>query len=100
MFINTALAATDTSEKIVNALYDIKIIGDVSISGFFPWAWGVGGMIALGIFMYAGVLYIVSAGNPSKQKDAIDWIKAAVYGLVLLATGWIILNVINPAILK
>jgi uncharacterized membrane protein YqgA involved in biofilm formation len=99
MFINTALAASDGSE-IIKALYDVKIIGDVSISGIFPWAFGIGGGAALGIFMYAGVLYIVSAGNPSRQKDSVTWIKAAVYGLLLLATGWIILNVINPAILK
>ncbi len=99
MFINTALAANDGPE-IVKALYGVKIIGDVSIGGILPWAFGIGGGAALGIFMYAGVLYIVSAGNPSKRQDAVGRIMAAVYGLLLLATGWIILNVINPAILK
>jgi len=53
----------------------------------------------LGIIIYGGVMYISSAGNASRQEDAKEWIKAAVYGLILLAAGYLILNTVNPAIL-
>ena len=99
MFINTVLAEANTSE-VVSTFSGTDIIGSFSINDIFTWAIGVGGMLALGIFIYAGILYIASAGNPSRQQDATEWIWAAVYGLLLLATGWIIINIINPAILK
>ncbi len=97
MFIKTVLA--QSSSEVVNAFTSADI-GGFSIGGIFTWALGIGGTLALGIFMYAGVLYIASAGNSSKREEAGEWMKAAVYGLVLLAIGWIIINYINPAILK
>ncbi len=68
-------------------------------SGILNWAIGVGGLIALGVIIYGGVLWISSAGNASLQKDAKDWIKAAVYGMVILLGAYLLLNTINPAIL-
>jgi hypothetical protein len=38
----------------------------------------------------------LNAGNPSAQSDAKDWILGAIYGIILLAGAYIILNVINP----
>lgn len=64
------------------------------------WAIGIGGLLALGVIIYGGVLYIVSAGFPSRQGDAKEWIKAAIYGLALLLGAYLILNTINPAILR
>ena len=99
MFINSVLAAESSGTKIINSISNVDIFGGFSLNNIFDWAIGIGGALALGIFIYAGVLYIASAGNDSKQKDAKDWIWAAVYGLLLLAGGWLMLNILNPSIL-
>jgi len=72
----------------------------LNVSNIFDWALGVGSVVALGIIIFGGVMYIASAGNSSRQGEAREWIKAAIYGLILLAVGYLILNTINPAILN
>lgn len=59
----------------------------------------IGGVIAFGVIIYAGFLYLIGADNASKQKDALDWIKAAVLGLAILTFGYLILTTINPSLL-
>jgi len=69
------------------------------MNNMFSWAIGIGGSLALGIIIYGGVLWIYSAGNPSIQKESKEWIQAAIYGLALLLGAYMIVNIINPAIL-
>lgn len=96
-----ALAAEEINLKknLVEAITKTGIFGGMNANDIFTWALGIGGMFALGIIIYGGTMYIASAGNASRQTDAKDWIWAAVYGLILLAAGYLILNTINPAIL-
>lgn len=96
--IKTVLAAENPPD-LVKAISDIDFGGGFTLKGIFGWALGIGGVFALGIIIFGGVMYIASAGNDSRQKDAREWITAAVYGLILLAAGYLILNTINPAIL-
>jgi len=56
----------------------------------------IGFAIAFGTIIYAGFLYMTSGDDSSKQKDAIEWIKAAVQGLIIIAGAMIILRTINP----
>jgi hypothetical protein len=56
----------------------------------------VGGILASGVVVYGGVRYMISAGNPSGQSDAKEWIQAAIMGILLLAGAYFILKVINP----
>ncbi|MDR3582022.1 MAG: hypothetical protein P4L67_01980, partial [Candidatus Pacebacteria bacterium] len=49
-----------------------------------------------GVIVYGGIRYMTSAGNPSGQGDAKDWIQAAIMGILLLAGAYFILKVINP----
>ncbi len=95
--LKTTLA--QSSPDLVNTFTNVGILGGMSINNILAWAWGVGGVVALGVIIFGGVMYISSAGNVSRQTDAKEWIKAAVYGLILLAAGYLILNTINPAIL-
>jgi len=95
-----ALAQSSTTPlNLTNAFTNISIFGGMSVSDIFTWALGIGGMAALGIIIFGGVMYIASAGNVSRQEDAKEWVKAAIYGLILLAAGYLILNTVNPAIL-
>jgi hypothetical protein len=60
----------------------------------------IGGVLAFGVVVYGGVKYMASAGNPSGQSDAKEWIEAALLGLLLLVGAYFILSVINPQLLN
>jgi hypothetical protein len=66
------------------------------IAGVYQFALMIGGVLAFGIIVYGGVRYMTSAGNPSGQSDAKEWIEAALLGLLLLVGAYFILNVVNP----
>lgn len=74
---------------------DLKPIGDM-VTKFYNWALDIGAAVALGIVIWGGVLYISSAGDPGKQTEAKKWVKAAILGLVLLLSAYLILYTINP----
>jgi hypothetical protein len=66
------------------------------VANFYQFALMIGGVLAFGIIVYGGVKYMASAGNPSGQGDAKEWIQAALLGLLLLVGAYFILNVVNP----
>lgn len=68
-------------------------------SNIFLFGLGIGAIAALGTLIYAGITYSVSGDNSSKQKEAREWIWAAVKGLVLLAAGFTIIAITNPGML-
>ena len=66
------------------------------VYNFYNWALGVGGMVALALIIYAGVLYSASGGNPGRMTEAKLWIQHALFGLALLFGSYIVLSFINP----
>ncbi len=68
------------------------------INGFYQFAIFIGGLLAFAIIVYAGVKYMASAGNPSGQSDAKEWIWSALLGLLLLGGAYMVLTVINPTL--
>lgn len=70
------------------------------IANFYTFSLIIGGILAFGVVVYGGVKYMVSAGNPSGQSDAKEWIEAALLGLLLLVGVYFILDVINPQLLN
>lgn len=70
-------------------------IGDL-VGKFYNYALAAVGVAALGAIIFGGVKYTVSAGNPSGQADAIQWITGAVWGLILLLGANLLLRTINP----
>lgn len=66
------------------------------VNNFYQFAIFIGGLLAFAVIVYAGVKYMASAGNPSGQSDAKEWIWSALLGLLLLAGAYMVLNVINP----
>lgn len=59
----------------------------------------VGGMVAVLYLVLGGITYMVSE-VVDKRSKARDRIRAAVWGLVILLASWIILNTINPQLVK
>jgi hypothetical protein len=70
------------------------------VANFYQFALMIGGVLAFGVIVYGGVRYMASAGNPSGQSDAKEWVEAALLGLLLLVGAYFILNVINPQLLN
>ena len=66
------------------------------IGNFYQWALGIGGLVALGVLIFGGILYTISAGNASRQDDAKGWLLGGIMGVILLFSSYLILNTVNP----
>lgn len=66
------------------------------VANFYQFALMASGLLAFGAIMYGAIKYAVSAGNPSQQSDAKQWIIQALVGLLLLAGAVLILRTLNP----
>jgi hypothetical protein len=70
------------------------------VTNIYNFAVLAGGLLAFGVILYGAVKYTVQAGNPSALEDAKEWILQAFLGLLLLLGAWLVLNTINPEIVK
>ena len=66
------------------------------IKYIFNFGVGISGVIALFVFIFAGIGYLTSGGNPSKMSDAKDRILSALIGIVVILGSYMILTTINP----
>lgn len=64
----------------------------------FVFAVGISGLILLGVLISGGILWFTSAGNPNQTGEARKKIFAAIFGIIILFGGWLILNTINPEV--
>lgn len=62
----------------------------------YEWGISLGGLAAFVALVAAGFKYLTSAGDPGKMREAMNWVKSASLGLVLLFSSVLILNTINP----
>ncbi|MCK4454330.1 hypothetical protein KAU51_03220 [Candidatus Parcubacteria bacterium] len=80
--------------------------GETKLPGYikyiFNFAVMLGGILAFAVMVYGGIVYLISAGDPTKISDAKSRILSGIIGLVLLLLCYLILTTINPelAILK
>jgi hypothetical protein len=65
----------------------------------FKWSIAIGAMLAVLMLVYGGFQYMTSDVVGDKKK-ALDRIRGAIVGLLLLLSVFIILNVINPCLLQ
>lgn len=54
------------------------------------------GLIGFAVLILAGVIYLTSAGNVEKLKNAKKQIRAALLGILILLFSYLILTTINP----
>jgi hypothetical protein len=71
-----------------------------TVINFYQFALLISGILAFGAIVYGGIRYALAAGNPSGQTEGKEWITGALWGILLLAGAYLILNVINPALTK
>jgi hypothetical protein len=74
-------------------------IGDY-IAGIYQYAIGIVGIVAALVIMYGGVLWITAGGNASRIDEAKTWMGAALAGLVLALSSYVILYQVNPDLVK
>jgi len=70
------------------------------IKRIYQFGVGISGVLAVGMIVAGAIYYSVSAGSPDKQNDAKSMITSALWGVALLLGSFLILNTINPQIVK
>lgn len=65
-----------------------------------PFLLGATAILAMVVITIGGVEYVISGGNETRRSDAKSRIWHAIGGLTLAAISWIILNTINPDLVK
>jgi len=70
------------------------------LNAIFKIGIGLAGVFAVLMLVIAGIEYIGGAGSPSARKDANKRIWNAIFGIMLALGAWLILNTINPELLK
>lgn len=60
----------------------------------------IAAVAALAVLIYGGFRYLTSAGSPVVQNEAKKWLFGGFLGLILLLSSYVILNTINPELLK
>jgi len=107
LFAYSALAAepakiTYTFLTPIPGLGELNVNGDtfkIYVQTAYSFIIGSVGILATVEIMWAGFKWITSQGNPGKIGEAKEVIWAAIIGLFLAFFSWIILNIINPALL-
>lgn len=72
----------------------------VSVNRFYQFALSIAGILAFGAVAYGGIRYTFAAGNPSGQSEGKEWVKSALWGLLLLGGAYLILNTISHDIVS
>lgn len=110
VFANVGLAADEkcsSSEK--STLWDgidrCRACGDCKLNDFIQIAvnvsriiLGVVGSLALAMFVYGGLMMIISQGSSDKVTKARTILTNAVIGLVIVFTAWSIINFVYTAL--
>ena len=66
------------------------------VSVLFNFLLFMAGIVAFAVIVWGGFNYLTSAGNPTKMSEAQKQVFAAILGLIILFSSWLILNTINP----
>lgn len=66
----------------------------------FPFMLSVAAILAVLMIVIAGTRWVASAGSEAEIKAARDMITNAILGLILAFAAWLIIQTINPDILK
>ncbi len=70
------------------------------IEAIFNWSLGLVGLVIFLQFFRAGFMWFTAGGNPGPIGKAKDMMKNAAYGTVILFSAYLILNTINPDLVK
>jgi len=79
-------------------------IGEESIGKYiraiYKYAIGVVGILAAVVLMIGGIVWLTAGGNQTKIGEAKSWIGASLTGLIIALTSYMILYMVNPALVQ
>lgn len=76
------------------------VIPATYLEKLYLWFLGFIGVAALFAIVLGGVLYMFSGTNITKVEQAKRWIWNAIFGIVLAATAYLLLLIINPDLIQ
>jgi hypothetical protein len=88
-----------TLNKTITFDGSTKPIADY-VKAIYTFGVGIVGIVAAVVLMIAGVMWITAGGNSSNVSEAKSMITAALTGLVLVLTSYLLLDQINPALVN
>jgi hypothetical protein len=97
--VSVAHAATNTIDVGYPAFVSSTSPADF-VANLYTYALGISGTLAVIMIVYGGIKYLTSAGNESALGDAKDIITSAIWGILLLAGAYLVLNTINPQLVE
>lgn len=91
----TVSAATTVSEGTLQGLTIEKILKNT-----ISWALGLIALVSIVFIIYAGIKWIMSEGDDTKQKEARKMLATSVTGLVIALAAYAIVTVVMTNIFK
>ncbi len=92
--------------QIPNSVFSttsVTVTGDMLaqyIQAFYNYGMAVVGILAAIVLMAGGILWLTSSGDAGKVGQAKELIIGSIVGTGILFSSWIILNTVNPELLK
>ncbi len=84
---------------------DKTYCGDYAVSDFLSiaiiasqWILGIVGSLALIMFIYGGFMFLISAGSSDKVGQAKKILVAAIIGLIIVFSSWLIIKFVTGSI--
>ncbi len=94
-FIPDCLLADDLPKDSPCRDVGIFVILGINIANYL---FGIIGALALLMFIYGGVLFIISEGNPERVKKGADAMLAAVIGLIVVFSAYLLVGFLSEAV--
>lgn len=70
------------------------------VNQIYVWSLGVAALLALLMMIVGGYYYMTSAGNAEQATKGVDMLWSSIIGLALLFGAYLLLNTINPDLVK
>jgi hypothetical protein len=83
----------------IEGVGEVKDVAEY-IALIYKYAVGIGAILATVMILWGGIVYLTAGGAPEKIKSAKDYISNALIGLVLLYTSYLLLQTLNPDLVK
>ena len=93
------LIPLNTSAQPLNAS-NTDAFAEPYLDNLYLWFLGFVGVAALFAIVLGGILYMFSGANLTKVDQAKRWIWNAILGIVLAATSYLLLSIINPDLVQ
>jgi len=57
-------------------------------------------LASFAVFIYGGFVFLTSGGSPTSRNEGKNWLLSGILGLIIALCSYLILNAINPDLLK